>query len=113
MRVFGLFLLLTGFTWLCLLQVEALMRPGLHRVVRAQYAMLSPDPDGRYPEDVVHERIRATAVAAHGMRPGPLLPGVLMLVGGVVLLPRGPVRQPVPANDAVRPPSDEDGASRA
>ena len=85
MRRVGYALLLIGFGWLCFQQFEGLMRGGLRPVVSAQYAYLSPDSARTYSREEMQVRIRETAIATHGLFPWVIVPGALMLIGGLLL----------------------------
>lgn len=84
-RKLGFLLLLFGFAWLCFQQFDVTMRANLRQVGMAQHAKLSSDPTHRYSEQDVRNHIRETALAVHGYFPVVILPGLLMLVGGLLL----------------------------
>ncbi len=88
MRKVGYALLLIGFAWICVLQVNGIPRAGLRPVVLAQYAKLSSDPSRTYNVDELRVRIVETAIATFGIFPHTLPPGLLMLVGGFLLAHR-------------------------
>ena len=83
MRKIGYALLFTGFAWISMQQLEGIMRSGLRPVVSAQYDKLSPNKV--YSATEVMEHIRETAVATYDIYPRVIFPGVLMLVGGLLL----------------------------
>ena len=83
MRKFGYALLFIGFAWLCLQQFNGVMRGGLRPVVLAQYQKLTPDK--LYSAADVQQHIRETAVATFDTYPLVIIPGLFMLVGGLLL----------------------------
>ena len=84
-RMLGFLLLFSGFAWLCFQQFDVTMRASLRQVGMAQHAKLSTDPGHRYSEQDVRDHIRETALAVHGHFPVVILPGSLMLIGGLLL----------------------------
>lgn len=88
MRKLGYTLLLIGFVWLCVQQINGVLRAGLRHVVLARDATLSSDPAMVYHRDDVRDQIRQTALAAYDRFPDTLPPGVLMLLGGLLLARR-------------------------
>lgn len=85
MRKLGYAFLLVGFAWISLQQFDGFMRGGLRPVVLAQYAKLSANPAVTYARKDVQLHIRETALAAYRIYPLVIAPGVLMLVGGLLL----------------------------
>ena len=85
MRKLGYALLVIGFAWISLQQLEGIMRAALRPVVLAEYAKLSPDPAKTYTREDVQLHIRETALATYGIYPPVIAPGVLMLIGGLIL----------------------------
>ena len=77
-------------------QLQGTLRGGLRPVVLAQYAKLSSSK--AYSAADVQQHIRETAVAAFNIYPLVIAPGLLMLIGGL-LLARTSRRQNV-QNDA-------------
>ena len=84
-RKLGFLLLFFGFAWLCFQQFDVTMRANLRQVGMAQHAKLSTDPMHRYSEQDVRSHIRETALAVHAHFPTVILPGTVMLVGGLLL----------------------------
>jgi uncharacterized membrane protein YedE/YeeE len=84
-RKLGFLLLFFGFAWLCFQQFDGTMRAHLRQVGMAQHAKLSTDPAHRYSEQDVRNQIRETALAVQGHFPTVILPGTVMLVGGLLL----------------------------
>jgi hypothetical protein len=89
MRKLGFILLALGFLWASLLELERFMRGGLRPLVLGQYAELSSDASHAYSREDVQLRIRETAISAYRMRPHPIVPGILMLTGGLLLARSG------------------------
>ena len=85
MRKLGYALLLIGFAWIVGQQLEGFMRGELRSVVLAQYAKLSPDPGKTYSREDVQLHIRESALSAYRTYPLVAVPGVLMLIGGLLL----------------------------
>lgn len=85
MRKLGFVLLLTGFAWLAMQQLDMVIRAELRSVGQAQFAKLSTDPNHNYSEHDVRTHIRETALAVHARFPLVLAPGLSMLVGGLLL----------------------------
>ena len=86
MRALGLLLLFLGFGWMALLQFHLSATDSLRPVVIGQYQMLSKDLDLRYTRDQVQAHILDTAMAVRSHAPNILAPGVLMLLGGVLVV---------------------------
>lgn len=83
MRKLGYVLLVVGFAWIAGQQIEGFMKGELRAVVLREYARVSP---GRaYSDKDVRERIRMAALAAYRTYPPVLAPGLLMLMGGLLL----------------------------
>jgi hypothetical protein len=83
MRKLGYALLVVGFAWIAGQQIEGFMKGELRAVVLQEYARVSP---GRvYSSEDVRERIRMAALAAYRTYPLVLAPGLLMLIGGLLL----------------------------
>ena len=85
MKKLGFLLLLVGFVWLSLQQLNIVMRADLRLVGQAQFAKLSSDPNHHYTEQDVRDHIRETALAVNAHFPFVLAPGLLMLAGGLLL----------------------------
>lgn len=85
MRKLGFLLLLVGFAWLALQQLNIVMRTELRPVGEAQHAKLSTDPNHPYTEQEVRTHIRETALAVNARFPVVLAPGLTMLAGGLLL----------------------------
>ena len=85
MRKLGFLLLLVGFAWLALQQLNMIMRTDLRPVGQAQHAKLSTDPNQRYTEQDVRTHIRETALAVNARFPVVFAPGLAMLTGGLLL----------------------------
>ena len=84
-RKLGFLLLFFGFAWLCFQQFNVTMRASLRQVGMAQNAKVSTDSAHRYSEQDVRNHIRETALAVNSHFPTIILPGSLMLVGGLLL----------------------------
>ena len=85
MRKLGYVLLLVGFAWISLQQFDGFMRGGLRPVILAEYSKLSANPAMTYSRDEVQLHIRQTALATYRLYPPVIAPGILMLVGGLLL----------------------------
>jgi hypothetical protein len=68
-RRLGLLLLLVGFGWLSLQQINIVLRADLRAVGEAQHAKLSQDPNHRYSGQEVRDHIRETALAVNSRFP--------------------------------------------
>jgi hypothetical protein len=83
MRKLGYALLFAGFAWIAGQQIEGFMKGELRAVAFREYAKVSP---GRvYTDEDVRDRIRMAALAAYRTYPPVLAPGLLMLIGGLLL----------------------------
>ena len=85
MRAIGLLLLFLGLGWIVLLQFHLSASASLRPVVIGQYQKLSKDLDYRYTRDQVQGHILDTAMAVRSHAPNVLPPGVLMLLGGLLI----------------------------
>ena len=85
MRALGLLLLFLGFGWMALLQFHLSATDSLRPVVIGQYQKLSRDLAYRYTRDQVQGHILDTAMAVRSHAPNILPPGVLMLLGGLLI----------------------------
>ncbi|HEY0501873.1 MAG TPA: hypothetical protein VGD42_00125 [Lysobacter sp.] len=83
MRTLGYALLILGFAWIAGQQIEGSMRGELRSVVLVEYAKLSPDRI--YSEEDVKQHVRMTALAAYRTYPQVGVPGLFMLIGGLLL----------------------------
>jgi hypothetical protein len=97
-RSFGLVLLLAGFFWAALQQVEGIMRAGLRPVVLAQHKKLDSEPNKSYTKDEVNRHIVETAIEMYRFFPDPLLPALLMLTGGLLFAQGDRARTVVASN---------------
>jgi hypothetical protein len=79
----GYVLMIVGFAWIAGQQIEGFMKGDLRAVVLQEYARVSPDRV--YADEYVRERIRMAALAAYRTYPPVLAPGLLMLIGGLLL----------------------------
>ena len=84
MRKIGYTLLLVGFCWACFQELSGFLRLGIRQVALEQYETLSPDKSKLYTAEDVSKYIRETAVAAYGSFPHAIVPGILMLIGGLL-----------------------------
>ena len=87
MRKIGYALLFIGFAWICMQQLQGVMRGGLRPIVLAQYEKLAPEKV--YSAADVQQHIRETAVATFDAFPRVIVPGIFMLVGGLLLARKG------------------------
>jgi hypothetical protein len=82
----GLGLLILGFVWLIGLQASVLLGAGIRPVLAAQYKEIDSTPVRLYSRIEVEEKIRATARSAFDAgTPMFILPGALMLLGGILV----------------------------
>jgi hypothetical protein len=85
MRKLGHTLLWAGFVWLLAIQFFGSMRIGIRPVVEAQYAKLSATGNKFYAIAEVERQIQETANATYELLPLVVVPGAVMLVGGLLL----------------------------
>lgn len=85
MRKLGYLLAITGFTWLVYLQAVQLLRFGARPILRTEYAKVDSGGRSTIPAKEVIELIRDTAVQCYDSQPLFLLPGVVMLVGAILI----------------------------
>lgn len=85
MRRIGYVLLVVGFVWIACQQVSGFMRFGLRPVIEQQWSKLSPEPDEEYSLQEVQDIVRDTAVDAYNRFPFVIAPGLVMLIGGILL----------------------------
>lgn len=83
MRKLGYTLLFVGFAWISFQQLNGLLRVRLRSV--ALYATVSPNPSKTYTRDDVRQHVRDTTLATYDLFPVVILPGVIMLLGGLIL----------------------------
>lgn len=62
-------LVVLGFLWLALIDVETQMKAGIRPVIEAEYAKLEPTPRN-YGKDEVQKFMRDAVVAGYSTRPG-------------------------------------------
>ena len=85
MRKIGFLLLTIGFAWILFIESIIVIRAGLRSAVASDYAQLSRDESKLYTLlEVKHFIVRA---AIHGYEavPQPIIPGVAMFAGGLML----------------------------
>lgn len=83
MRKLGYTLLFAGFAWISFQQLENSLRMRLRSF--DLYATVSSGPSGTYTRDDVLRHVRETALAVYDLFPVVILPGVIMLLGGLIL----------------------------
>ncbi|MDZ7813299.1 MAG: hypothetical protein U5L74_09340, partial [Ideonella sp.] len=85
MRKIGVALLVVGFIWLGALQILVVVRAGIRPVLAGQYHQLDAEPARQYSASEVEAKIHATASDAYDAATRWfLLPGLLMLAGGLM-----------------------------
>ena len=85
MRKIGLALLVVGFIWLGALQLLGVVRAGIRPVLAHQYGQLAAEPARQYSVSEVEAMIQTTArVSYDAATRWFLLPGLLMLAGGLM-----------------------------
>ncbi|MEO6279063.1 hypothetical protein [Roseateles sp.] len=88
MRKLGLTLLVVGFLWLLVLQVQAALHAGVRAVVLTQYKQLDAEAKPSYSRQEVDGLIRNTARDAFDAHPLFALPGAVSFIGGLLALKR-------------------------
>lgn len=84
MRKIGVTLLIAGFVWLLLMQGVVLARGGLRPIVGSAMGELESKPGKLYSAEEVQSFVVKAANSAFDAQPLFVLPGSLMLVGGLL-----------------------------
>ena len=85
MRKLGYLLVVAGFSWLVFLQAVQSMRRGIRPVLRIEYAKVDAGGRSAIPATEVIELISDTARRCHDAQPLLLLPGVVTLLGAILI----------------------------
>jgi hypothetical protein len=85
MRKLGYLLVIAGFTWLVFLQAVQSLCGGVRPILRTEYIKVDKGGRSTIPIGEVIELIRDTAVQCFNSQPLFLLPGVVMLVGTILI----------------------------
>ena len=78
-------MLIVGFAWIAAQQLSGLLRMGARSVVDSQFSQLSPDSAHVLSAPEVKLRILGAVRETYDLFPLVILPGILMLIGGVVV----------------------------
>ena len=84
MRKIGVTLLIAGFVWILLMQGVVLVRGGVRPIIGSAMGELESKPGKLYSADEVQSFVGKAANSASDAHPLFVLPGSLMLVGGLL-----------------------------
>ena len=84
-RRFGFVLLILGFLWLCWDGTDFRSWVSWRQAAVAHYDRLPKDTSMTFSRSDMHTQIRDTAKDAVGNTPSYVLPGLIMLAGGIIL----------------------------